>query len=333
MRKINIVITMGDPAGIGPEIILKALRFNKVRSAANYLILGNRRVMEEASKQIGIGFDYDILTKDKVSFGSNPAFIETDNIKSSPIFPGKESAKTGRASLSYILYATHLCQEGIADGVVTCPISKTAIHKGGCKYPGHTELIADLTGSEKVVMMLAGGGLRVALVTSHAAISVLPQLVTRGEVYASIVVTHNDLVNKFGIRSPRIAVLGLNPHAGEGGIFGSEEKTHIAPAIREAKKKGIKNVVGPVPADTAFHRMLKGEFDVVIAMYHDQGLGPLKTVAFDSGVNITLGLPIIRTSVDHGTAFDIAGKGVANESSLIAAIDTAIDMAKAKAKL
>lgn len=329
MRKRKIVITMGDPAGVGPEIILKALNNRKVRDSAQYIIAGNRRVMAETAEKIAVDFDYKIMNKKNVDFGKTPVFVETDVIKDSPVLPGKGSAKTGRASLSYILFGTHLCKEGVADAIVTCPISKSAIRKGGCKYPGHTELIADLTGAEKVVMMLAGGGLRVALVTTHASISVLPQLVTRGEVFASIMVTNNDLVKKFGIKNPRIAVLGLNPHAGEEGMIGNEEELHIIPAIKEAAKKGINNITGPIAADTAFHRMLAGEFDAILAMYHDQGLGPLKTIAFDSGVNITLGLPIIRTSVDHGTAFDIAGSGKASENSLISAIDAAVKMAGA----
>jgi 4-hydroxythreonine-4-phosphate dehydrogenase len=319
---------MGDPAGVGPEIILKALQRKKVRDSAEYMIIGNRRVMENTASSLSIDFDYTVLDKKKAEFSNTPVLIETDMIKGSPLLPGKESAKTGRASLSYILFGTHLCKEKLADAIVTCPISKAAIRKGGCKYPGHTEFIADLVGAEKVVMMLTGGGLRVALVTTHASISVLPQLVTRGEIYASIIVTYNDLIKKFGIKSPRIAVLGLNPHAGEGGMLGNEEKLHIMPAIKEAADKGIKNITGPIAADTAFHRMLSGEFDAILAMYHDQGLGPLKTIAFDSGVNITLGLPIVRTSVDHGTAFDIAGKGVASEKSLIAAIETAVKLAK-----
>lgn len=333
MKKKRLIITMGDPAGVGPEIILKALAHKKVRDAANYMITGNQQVMEDTAEKLGLDFDYKIMSKkDDAEFSRQPVFVETDMIRKSPLLAGSPSARTGRASLSYILHATHLCKEKMADAMVTCPISKAAIRKGGCKYPGHTEFIADLTGAEKVVMMLAGGGLRVALATTHASIAVLPQLVTRGEVYATIVVTYNDLMKKFGIKNPRMAILGLNPHAGEGGILGNEEKLHIVPAIKEAEKKGIKNLTGPIPADTAFHRMLNGEFDVIIAMYHDQGLGPLKTIAFDTGVNVTLGLPIIRTSVDHGTAFDIAGKGIASEKSLIAAINTAINMAKARQK-
>jgi 4-hydroxythreonine-4-phosphate dehydrogenase len=227
--------------------------------------------------------------------------------------------------------ATHLCKEGLADAIVTGPICKEAISKAGCKYPGHTEFIADLTGSEKVVMMLTGGGLRVALVTTHVAISTLPQLVTRGEVYATIEVTYKEMQKNFGIKKPRIAILGLNPHAGENGMLGNEEKRHIIPAMKEASRRKMPTI-GPIPADTAFHRMLNGEFDAIIAMYHDQGLGPLKTVAFDDGVNITLGMPIIRTSVDHGTAFDIAGKGIAKPDSLKEAIKSAIDMARHRAK-
>jgi len=167
----------------------------------------------------------------------------------------------------------------------------------------------------------------VALVTIHTPLAMVPQLATRGEIFGTLMVTHRELRESFGIARPRLGVLGLNPHAGESGLFGEEETRHILPAMEKATRDGV-TAVGPLPADTAFHRMLQGEFDVIVAMYHDQGLGPLKTLAFDSGVNVTLGLPIVRTSVDHGTAFDIAGKGTASEQSLLAAMETAVEMAR-----
>ena len=327
MRKRRIVITMGDPAGIGPEIIARALSLKKVRTAAQFVVLGSRQVLESTAEKLGLTFPLRHSDGREPEFNNTPLLAETDRMGKAPLLPGKWSVRTGRASLSYILKATHLCSEGIADAMVTAPVCKAALRKAGCKYPGHTELIADLTSSEKVVMMLVGGGLRVALVTAHAPVANLAQIVTRGEVYGSIMVLHKGLRESFGVDRPRIGVLGFNPHAGEGGMLGAEEKLHILPAMRKARKRGA-DTIGPISADTAFHRMLKGEFDALLAMYHDQGLGPLKTVAFDEGVNVTLGMPIVRTSVDHGTAFDIAGKGQASERSLVAAIDLAVSIAR-----
>ncbi|MFH0911275.1 MAG: 4-hydroxythreonine-4-phosphate dehydrogenase PdxA [Planctomycetota bacterium] len=330
MRKRRIVITTGDPAGIGPEIVLKVFTHKRVRESAHFVVLGNHRVMEETARRLEIPFPFERSRERRPTFGEKPVLVESDRMGSAPLLPGRGSVRTGRASLAYIFQAVHLCRERLADAMVTGPISKAAIQKAGCRYPGHTELIADLTGAEKVVMMLVGGGLRVALVTTHASLAAVPQIVTRGEIFATILVTHRELRESFHIQRPRIGVLGLNPHAGEDGLFGPEEKRHILPAMKEAARKGAPSV-GPLPADSAFHRMLAGEFDVLVAMYHDQGLGPLKTVAFDTGVNVTLGLPIVRTSVDHGTAFDIAGKGVASERSLVAAIAAAAHIARARA--
>lgn len=319
----RLVLTMGDPAGIGPEIIVRALSRPGIRRKARYCVLGNVRILEEAAERLGITAPLRTIEPEGKIFDRLPGILQTDQLGGSPLRPGAWSVRTGRASLSYILKATHLCLDGAADAMVTAPVCKEALKQAGCIYPGHTEFIADLCGAEKVVMMLVGGGLRVALVTTHAAVAALPQLVTRGEVAAAIMVTYRELRERFAIDKPRIAVLGLNPHAGEGGLFGDEERRHIVPGMKVARMRGCPSI-GPLPADTAFHRMLKGDFDAVLAMYHDQGLGPLKTVAFDTGVNVTLGLPIIRTSVDHGTAFDIAGKGIASESSLVAAIDLAV---------
>lgn len=330
MRKRRLVITMGDPAGIGPEVIVKGLQKRRLQACAHVAVLGNRRVLEETCERLGVEFPFVVAAGDDLPWGNQPLLVQADRLRDAPVLPGKWSVRTGRASLAYILRAVEICRSGLADGMVTGPICKTALHRAGCRYPGHTELIADLTSAEKVVMMLIGGGLRVALVTTHTALGAVPQIATRGEIYGALMVTHQDLRTSFDLSLPRIGVLGLNPHAGEGGAIGQEEKVHIRPAIARARQKGV-NASGPLPADTAFHRMLQGEFDVLVAMYHDQGLGPLKTLAFDSGVNITLGLPIVRTSVDHGTAFDIAGTGAASELSLVAAVETAARMARTRA--
>lgn len=325
MRKRKIVITLGDPAGVGPEVIARALADKEIRTSAQFSIVGNRRVFEEAAERLQLSFPLRFTREVLPEFNNTPVLVESDRMSDAPLLPGRWSLRTGRASLSYILAATHMCLEKHADAMVTAPVCKQALRKAGCGYPGHTELIADLCNADKVVMMLTGGGLRVALVTTHAAIASLPQLVTRGEVCGSLLILHRELRASYGIKQPRIAVLGLNPHAGEGGTIGKEEDLHIIPGMKEAARKGVKGI-GPISADTAFHRMLAGEFDAILAMYHDQGLAPLKTIAFDSGVNVTLGLPIIRTSVDHGTAFDIAGKGMASERSLAEAIRSAIEI-------
>ncbi|MHC4884230.1 MAG: 4-hydroxythreonine-4-phosphate dehydrogenase PdxA [Planctomycetota bacterium] len=327
MKKRRIVITMGDPAGVGPEVIAKALAKKSVRTLAQFAVVGNRRILEDTAERLQLSFPLRVTKDTLPEFNNTPVLVEADRMRESPLLPGRWSLRTGRASLRYILAATHMCLEKHADAMVTAPVCKAALQKAGCRYPGHTELIADLCHADKVVMMLTGGGLRVALVTTHAAVASLPQLVTRGEVCGALLVLHQELRESYGIERPRIAVLGLNPHAGEGGMIGQEEKVHIVPAMKAAAKKGAKGI-GPLPADTSFHRMLQGEFDAILAMYHDQGLGPLKTVAFDSGVNVTLGLPIIRTSVDHGTAFDIAGKGIASERSLVEAIQSAVEIAR-----
>jgi 4-hydroxythreonine-4-phosphate dehydrogenase len=328
MRKRQIAITMGDPAGIGPEIILRALAQEKVRRLARFLVFGNPRVLEETAERLSL--EMPLARAEEPAFADEPQVVAADRMGEAPLLPGRWSDRTGRASLSYIFRAVEACKGGLADGMVTAPISKAAIHRAGCKHPGHTELIADLTGADKVVMMLAGGGLRVALVTTHAALATVPQLATRGEIYGTLVVTHRELRQSFGIDAPRLGVLGLNPHAGESGLLGQEEKVHIRPALDRVREEGV-NAQGPLPADTAFHQMLQGKYDVIVAMYHDQGLAPLKTIAFDRGVNVTLGLPIVRTSPDHGTAFDIAGKGLAQETSLVAALETAVRMARARA--
>jgi 4-hydroxythreonine-4-phosphate dehydrogenase len=229
----------------------------------------------------------------------------------------------------FICEAASLCLSGGADGMATAPISKEAMNKAGHRYPGHTELLAALAGAERVVMMLAGSRLRVSLVTIHEALADVPPLVTYERVLETIRITHRD-VNRYFVRNPRIAVLALNPHCGEGGMFGDEETRIIAPAIRAACMEGI-DAVGPLSADTLFHFAAQGEYDVVVCMYHDQGLIPLKLLHFDDGVNVTLGLPIIRTSVDHGTAYDLAGTGRASAESMKAAIRMAANMARTMA--
>jgi 4-hydroxythreonine-4-phosphate dehydrogenase len=239
---------------------------------------------------------------------------------------GQISAKAGHAAFSYIETAVKLAKEGSIDAICTAPLNKEALHKGGHMYPGHTEILADLTQTDHYSMMLSSPKLKVIHVTTHMGIIDAINSITPDRVYSVVRMAH-DTLQKSGINNPRIAVCGINPHAGENGLFGNgEEADKIVPAIEKAKREGI-HVVGPLPADTLFFLAVRGDYDIVVAMYHDQGHGPIKVLGLEAGVNITIGLPIIRTSVDHGTAFDIAGKGIADEGSLIEAIRQAVELA------
>jgi 4-hydroxythreonine-4-phosphate dehydrogenase len=234
--------------------------------------------------------------------------------------------------LDYIEWGCQVCRSGQAAGLVTAPINKAAIRSAGCNFPGHTELLAERCQVEKVVMMLAGARLRVCLVTTHLALSAVPATLSRAEIEATIRITDQALRDHFGVRTPKLAVLALNPHAGESGLFGDEEERLIVPAIAAARAAGI-DASGPHSADTLFHFAARGAYDAVICMYHDQGLIPLKLLHFEDGVNVTLGLPIIRTSVDHGTAYDLVGTGTASSASLVAALRMAEKMVQKSSHL
>ncbi|MBI4949928.1 MAG: 4-hydroxythreonine-4-phosphate dehydrogenase PdxA [Deltaproteobacteria bacterium] len=315
MKKPIIAITMGDPVGVGPEIILKALRDKRVRKIASPVVFGDAGVLNHVAGKLGL----KPLSEGEVI---NVSALDLKTLK-----PGKPTRESGLAMISYIEGAVRMASNRSADAIVTAPISKEAAKKAGFGFPGHTEFIAHLTDTKDFAMMLGGVGLKVILVTIHEAIRDVPKLVTRQAVLKTLKITDNSFKKFFGFKKPRIAVAGLNPHAGEGGMFGDEEKKAIAPAIKKARALGI-NAIGPLPPDTVFYRAVKKEeFDCVVCMYHDQGLGPLKLLHFEDGINATLGLPIIRTSVDHGTAYDIAWKGVASPESLISAIEIAADMA------
>lgn len=307
---------MGDPVGVGPELALRALASTRVRRIARPVVIGDEAVLLYLAERLGLK---------PPPAGSVISLSELDPKRLTPARPAKNSSS---AMINYIEEAVYLAQKGDVDAVVTGPISKDAARKAGFEFPGHTEFIAHLTGAKDYAMMLGGKRLKVALVTIHEPLSRVPGLVTRAGVLKTIRVVDRAFRELFGMKRPRIAVTGLNPHAGEGGLFGTEEKSAIRPAVRKASREGI-DAVGPLPADTVFYRAVKKkEFDCVVAMYHDQGLGPLKLLHFEDGVNATLGLPIIRTSVDHGTAYDVAWKGVASHSSLVAAVEMAVEMAK-----
>ncbi|GIW47025.1 MAG: 4-hydroxythreonine-4-phosphate dehydrogenase [Deltaproteobacteria bacterium] len=312
-NRLTIGITMGDPNGIGAEIIVKALARSELRELCDFLVFGSKEVMEEAEKLVGLKPTYRV-----VNIGT---FGRRD------LNPGFPDRRAGEASFLYIKEATISAMEGKVDAVVTAPISKESMHLAGIKYPGHTEILQELTGAKKVAMMFEGGNFRVVLVTIHCALSEVPKLISRERVLSTIEIANESLRDLFGIPEPKIVVSALNPHAGEAGAFGNEEILYIAPAVQMAREKGI-DVEGPMPADTLFFYALQGNWDVVVAMYHDQGLIPFKMLYFYEGVNVTLGLPIIRTSPDHGVAYNIAWKGSADPSSMIAAIRLAYNLAK-----
>jgi 4-phospho-D-threonate 3-dehydrogenase / 4-phospho-D-erythronate 3-dehydrogenase len=326
-----LAITVGDPAGIGPEIILKALTHADVFERCRPLVIGDRRILERAAPWVGQPeptFEVVADPRDGAYGAGTLPILDLGDADPDEIPVGVESAAGGRAAVEAVFRACDLTIAGEADAVVTAPLNKAAMHMAGFNYPGHTELLAERTGAGKVTMLLTGPNLRVVHVSMHVGLAEAIARVTTERVLDTIRLA-DSACRALGIAQPRIAVAGLNPHASEGGLFGFEEAIAVIPAIDAARSEGL-DVSDPQPPDTVFLRATKGVFDIVVAMYHDQGHIPMKLLAFDSGVNVSIGLPIIRTSVDHGTAFDIAGTGVAREESLIAAIDVAIQMVAAR---
>ncbi len=331
MGKPLIAVTMGDPTGVGPEIIAKALAQSEIYEICRPLVLGDAGALERALEVTGAPLEISPIETGAIGEEATPGVIRLlplSRLVMDEMVYGRPGVAAGRAMYSYITEATRMCLAGEAAAMVTGPISKAALNMAGYHYPGHTELLAELTGAEDFVMMLAGTRLRVTLVTIHEALKDVPVLLTTQRVLSTIRITHLGLLSYLR-KKPRIAVLALNPHCGEGGLFGAEEERVIGPAVKAAQDEGI-NAVGPLSADTLFHFAAHGDYDAVVCMYHDQGLIPLKLLHFDDGVNVTLGLPIIRTSVDHGTAYNLAGTGRASAASMIAAIRMAVDMAKGK---
>jgi 4-hydroxythreonine-4-phosphate dehydrogenase len=325
-----LAITMGDPAGIGPEIVLKALARLDVFERSRPLVVGDRRILERAACWLGQSPQFDVVTDPAVGAyqPGRVTLLDMENAPPERVPVGEETAAAGAAAVAYVFRACDLAMAGEVDAVVTAPLNKAAMHLAGYEYAGHTELLTERTSAERVSMLLIGPNLRIVHVSTHVALQDAIARVTPQRVEDVIQIAH-DACRALGIARPRIAVAGLNPHASEGGIFGKEEAERIEPAIHAARARGL-NVSDPQPPDTVFLRATKGAYDIVVAQYHDQGHIPMKLLAFDSGVNVSYGLPIIRTSVDHGTAFDIAGTGVAAESSLLAAIDVALQMAHAR---
>ncbi|MBC7087124.1 MAG: 4-hydroxythreonine-4-phosphate dehydrogenase PdxA [Tissierellales bacterium] len=314
-----IGITMGDPAGIGCEIALKALKNDEYRKKS--IIFGSKEIVSHFLKLLGINKDINVINdisefdEDKINI------VNVVDLKLNDFQFGKVSKICGDAAYRYVETAINWALDKKIKAVVTGPLNKEALHLAGYNYDGHTEIFASLTNTKKYAMMLWSEKLKVIHVSTHVSLRKACDRVKKDRVYDTIVLAH-DTLKRMGIENPRIAVAGLNPHAGESGIFGNEEIEEINPAILKAQSEGIR-VTGAVAPDTVFLKAYKGEFDIVVAMYHDQGHIPMKLLAFDEGVNITVGLPIVRTSVDHGTAFGKAGKGTANESSMIEAIKAA----------
>ena len=322
-------LTMGDPAGIGPEVIAKALADKALTRLCRPVIIGSRPVLERTIAWLKLPLQVvEFLPPNGLRLKPGQVAVADPLESPLPKFRmGAATAVTGAASIAFIKEAVELAQAGSVGGIVTAPINKEAMNMAGYHYPGHTELLADLTGTKEFGMMIVGGPLKIMFTTTHVAINALSPLLTTERIAKAIRLAHLGLTKYFGIAHPKIGVAALNPHAGEHGLFGDEEATSIAPAVKLARAAGIK-ASDPLPADTLFGKAARGDYDGVVAMYHDQGLIPLKLVAFGTCVNLTVGLPIIRTSVDHGTAFDIVGKGIADPGSLVEAITLAAMLAK-----
>jgi 4-hydroxythreonine-4-phosphate dehydrogenase len=327
-RLPRIGVTMGDPAGIGPEIVLKAVVEAEARRVCQPVIIGNAHVLSETARRLKLRGEYRIITRDEELTNSNsgdaPLIFHLDNIKGS-IEPGVESGEAGRAAAQFIEKAVELCLAKKLDAMSTAPINKRSLHLGGYNFPGHTEFLAHLAKTGESVMAFVAANLRIVLISTHVPLAEAIRLIKRERIARTTRVAARAL-RSWGIARPRIAVAAVNPHGGEGGLFGTEEAEEILPAIEECRAQGDFEIAGPFSADTIFLRAARGEFDAVIACYHDQAMIPVKCLAFGEAVNVTLGLPFIRTSVDHGTAFDIAGKGVAQHSSMVAAIKLAAEL-------
>lgn len=326
-----LAITIGDPAGIGPEITLGALAENALFERCRPLVIGDRRILSRAAGWLGMpepAFELiEIPSAGEYQVGTIP-ILDMENASPEDCPPGEVTATAGDAAVRYVFRACDLAMDGSVDGMVTGPINKASINAAGHHYAGHTELLAERTSADRVSMLLTSDNLKVVHVSTHVALEEAIRRVTAARVLEVIRLAYESC-RALGNEQPRIAVAGLNPHASEGGLFGDQEAREIQPAIEQARQEGM-DVSDPQPPDTVFLRSVQGHYDIVVAMYHDQGHIPMKLLAFDSGVNVSIGLPIIRTSVDHGTAFDIAGTGKASSESMTAAIDVAIQMAHAR---
>jgi 4-hydroxythreonine-4-phosphate dehydrogenase len=320
-----VAISMGDPTGIGPEVTLKALARRGVRRRLTPILVGDAGAFRDTAARLDLDLQLPPWRGEAARRGPAVPIVATSHLTAAERRPGHPTRAGGRAAYAAIGAAVRLVRDGLADALVTAPICKANLAAAGVGGSGHTELLARLTGAPAVRMMMIGDRLRVILVTTHVALARVPRLLTRRAVLDTIVLAHVTLRERFALPRPRIAVAGLNPHAGESGLFGDEERRAVAPAVRAARRAGVR-VDGPLAADSLFAHAAAGRYDVVVCMYHDQGLAPFKLLHFADGVNYTPGLPFVRTSPDHGTAHDIAGRGVADERSMAAALALAADL-------
>ena len=324
-----IAVTMGDPAGIGPEIIASTFAAEDFRERNRAIVVGDAGILERAASLLKLPLRANpIAEPEDATFGADIIDVipETELPEDLPF--GELDARAGDAAFRYVGRATALASAGSVGAIATAPLNKEAMHLAGHEYPGHTEILAELTGTQDYAMMLVTDELKVIHVSTHVSLREAIERARPERELAVVRLAHESL-RKLGVESPRVAVAGLNPHAGENGLFGTEDAEKIAPAVAAAVEEGI-DATGPHPPDTVMMRARTGTFDIVVVQYHDQGHIPIKLMGFDTGVNVTVGLPFFRTSVDHGTAFDIAGKGEADPSSLRAAIDLARTLAGAE---
>lgn len=326
-----IGITMGDPTGIGPEIIVKALSMEEPFQTCRPVVFGDREVLSRAIQMQNLATTLEVIEKiPEDGYLPQKIFIfPVSQLEVPSLRFGKPDRACGEAMVKYIEEVVKRVMGGELDAITTCPINKQAMNSAGYSFPGHTELLAHLSQASPVAMMFLGSKWKIVLVTTHLPLKDVSKWITANRILSTLLLTDEGMKKYFGTAHPKIAVLGLNPHCGEEGLLGEEEKREILPAIEEAKSLGM-DVEGPFPSDSFFNLSGRIAFDAVISMYHDQGLIPVKMFGFKEAVNFTLGLPFIRTSVDHGTAYDIAGRGLADPSNLIKAISTAANLSKLK---
>ena len=327
-HKPPIAITMGDPCGVGPEVVAKALADPRVYASCRPLVVGNAYAMQRAVRQAGLPFRVSEIA-DPATAGRDPQVLDvldTHNLNPEDITVGRVSPACGRAAMEWVTRAGEMAMAGAVEAMATAPLNKEAASLAGYTSIGHTELLHELTGVKMVGTMLMAKNLRVVHLTTHRSLRLACDYVKKDRILEFLQLTHNSFV-KWGVPRPTIAAAALNPHNSDGGLLGSEEAEEIAPAVAEAQARGI-DAVGPIPADIVFHQAIQDRYDVVLAMFHDQGHIPVKVYGFEESITANLGLPFVRTSVDHGTAFDIAGQGIASHTSMLEAIRLAVALAK-----